>query len=552
MRQGFKYYKDKIQKRMVFRRNKTIMKGNPKKKILLFVLTLAGIFGSVQVINFFLFYVNQDARIVKAAEENNTEAEIEEEMSLENTEDDTSEKEVDFKPVYDEDTKSTIYSCIYFGSYPQNQVIGDRLTSDIRNANYDENGDAIIYGDKYHKVENIFGTSYFVYEPIKWKIIANPEGCIVAMAERGLDYCSYYDAREQSKENTIDVEDLTDEELENYKDRRVAYDSVSWDESTIRSWLNSYGVKKNIANKNYKEDENGFLNRAFSELEKKDLKKAQEYWEKNFSQYVSSAQGDRVVLLNLAGALRQKYGFTEEISSSVGRVLEGTDYAVERGRELNDEFSNEGAWWIANGREEEGTIQYITKKGAVDMEGTKSYHSMLVRPVIVIDENSENIKDAGKIAVSNEDGDSISVQLKADTHVVLNEGKDGYKDATIEIFVKNIGSNPIETIDAILEFEDKEKILDGENSIHFSNIDSGMEKNITWKFAIKPQKEEITAIYKIKIIGNNLSDTYIKNEIYIPKIKEIRQQDDLDEYAYTEQENKTFLEKVRDFFKGLS
>lgn len=571
------------------------MEGNPKTKILLFVLTLVVAFGIARMSNFSLFCTDQKLMTVQAVEEEDMESEISEAMSLENTEESTNEEDVEeassekdiqeglkeseteseqsqddefedisnetqidlegtgLNPVYEEDKKSTVYSCIYFGSYPQTQIVGDRLTNAIIDANYDENGDASVDGNKYHKVENIFGTSYFLYEPIKWKIIANPEGYIVAMAEKGLDYCSYYEAKETSEENTVDVQDLTDEELENYTDRRVAYNAVSWEESTIRSWLNSYGKKKNIAEQSYEQDGEGFFYTAFSRVEQKDMKNTQEFKVMKFSQYLSNAKGDKVVLLNLAGVLKKKYGFTSKESASIGRILERTDYAAERGRELNDKFSDEGAWWIANGLEEEGTIQYVTKKGAIEMQGTSSYHSMLVRPVIVIDENSENIKEAGKVAVSNKDGDSISVQLKADTHVSLNDEKDGYKDATIEIFVKNIGSEPVQMIDAVLEFEDGEEILDGENSIRFANIDSGVEKNIAWKFAIKPQKEGVTAKYTIKIVGDNLAETYLKNEIYIPKVEAQRKQSDSSaEEASTEKQNKTFLEKLRDFFKGLS
>lgn len=573
------------------------MEGNPKTKILLFVLTLAVSFGVIKIGNISLFYTDQQLMTVRAAEEDDTESETSEETSIENTEDsaeealdeediqedleeskaeleqsqddeveaiqdetqiDSEETEGNFEetglnPIYDEDTQSTVYSCIYFGSYPQTQIVGDRLTDAIINADYDKNGDATVDGNKYHRVENIFGTSYFLYEPIKWKIISNPEGYIVAMAEKGLDYCSYYEAKETSEENTVDVQDLTDEELETYTDRRVAYNIGNWEESTIRSWLNSYGKKKNIAKQSYEEDGEGFFYTAFSRVEQKDLKNAQEFGEMDFSQYLSSAKGDKVVLLNLAGVLKKQYGFTSKESAAIGRILERTDYAIERGRELNDKFSDEGAWWIASGAEEEGVIPYVTKKGAIKMAGTSSYHSMLARPVIVIDENSESIKDAGKVSVSNKAGDSISVQLKADTHASLNDEKDGYKDATIEIFVKNIGSEPVQMIDAILEFEDGEQILDGENSIHFANIESGAEKNIAWKFAIKPQKKGVTAKYTIKIVGDNLAETYLKNEIYIPKVEASKEQaKSSEEEASTEQESKTFLEKLRDFFKGLS
>lgn len=582
------------------------MRRNRKRKIFLFVLILTVSFGSIEILNPFLS-CRRDKMRVRAAEidsiEENSEliseedseeqetggldeeieSDLDEEVSTDLEEADSGEvdleevssqegdsgevdsEEIDsqeedeeadgssLKPVYDEDTESTVYSCIYFGTYPQTQVTGDRLTNAITDAEYDENGDATIEGNKYHKVENVFGVSYFLYEPIKWKVLANPDGYIVAMAERGLDYCSYYEAMESVEDSTVDVQDLTDEELEDGTDRRVAYDVVSWEESTLRSWLNSYGKKKNIAGKNYKKEGKGFLNTAFSKTEQQDIKEMQEFEDSRFASYLSIAEGDKVSILNSAGVVNENYGFSSAKPASTGRLLEKTDYATERGRELNDKFSDVESWWISSSSEAGDAIQYVSRKGTVKSKGTESYHSLLARPVIVIDEESQAIKDAGKLSVSNKGGDSITVQLKADTYASLNDQKDGYKDATIEIFVKNIGSDSIDTVDAILEFDDGEQILDGENSIHFANIDAGAEKNIAWKFAIKPQKEGITAKYTIKLIGENLGETYLKNEIYIPKVETSKAQtDSSEEEASVEQESKTFLERLRDFFKGLS
>lgn len=570
------------------------MKGNPKIKILLFILTWMLSLSVLKSENIVFSLKDGEMKTVKAAEEGmnldefseadesfsgdsseNSSENLDESLSENSSEslsedisenlsdaaEDTGENieqtekedfsEITLKPSYEEDTDSTVYSCIYFGAYPQTQITGDRLTSEIINANYNENNDAFVHGNKYHKVENIYGISYFLYEPIKWKVISNPDGYIVAMAERGLDYYSYYDAKKSGEDSATDVEELTDEELENYKERRSSYGVSNWEESTIRSWLNSYGKKKNIAKKSYKGDGKGFLNRAFSDEEQEDMREIDEFQYMKFSQNLSNGKGDKVMLLNLQGVLTARYGFTNTEAAATGRILERTDYAIERGRALNDDFSNEGAWWIASNSKEENVVHYISSKGAIKLEGTDSYHSMLARPVIVLNEDSEYIKDAGKLAVSNGSGDCISLQLKADSHVFLNEQKNAYKDATVEILVKNIGSEPVQMVDAILEFEDGSEILDGENKIHFSNIEPQEEKNIAWKFAIKPQTEAKTAKYTVKISGMNLAQTYLENEISIPKAHTQTQNSDIGE-ASTKQEKKTFIEKLRDFFKGLA
>ena len=57
-------------------------------------------------------------------------------------------------PVYNENTDSTKWSYVYFGRYPQNDVTGDDLDERIINANYNKNGDAVVDGVKYRRVES--------------------------------------------------------------------------------------------------------------------------------------------------------------------------------------------------------------------------------------------------------------------------------------------------------------------------------------------------------------------------------------------------------------
>ena len=56
---------------------------------------------------------------------------------------------------------------IYFGRYPQTEVLGDELTADITGATYDEYGDAEVNGQKYRRIcllegyENTLQYHYF-------------------------------------------------------------------------------------------------------------------------------------------------------------------------------------------------------------------------------------------------------------------------------------------------------------------------------------------------------------------------------------------------------
>ena len=71
------------------------------------------------------------------------------------------------------DADYTDWSYVYFGSYPQSEVIGDELTTAIIKANYDDNGDAWVKGKKYRRICTDSGYSnykYFRWERIKWKV----------------------------------------------------------------------------------------------------------------------------------------------------------------------------------------------------------------------------------------------------------------------------------------------------------------------------------------------------------------------------------------------
>ena len=85
-------------------------------------------------------------------------------------------------PVYNHYTRSTSWSYVYFGMYPQSEVTeGDYLTNDVKNASYNINGDAIVDGHKFRRVlckdeYNNQTWRYYIYEPILWKVLQVENG----------------------------------------------------------------------------------------------------------------------------------------------------------------------------------------------------------------------------------------------------------------------------------------------------------------------------------------------------------------------------------------
>ncbi len=107
-------------------------------------------------------------------------------------------------PVINASTGAVEFSYIYFGSYPQGEVTGEQLTSDIINAEY-VSGDAVVNGEKYRRMtkEDMcpefstverFGKSkyrYFKYEPLKWKVIKMEGETAFVLSEYALNRFFY-------------------------------------------------------------------------------------------------------------------------------------------------------------------------------------------------------------------------------------------------------------------------------------------------------------------------------------------------------------------------
>ena len=164
--------------------------------------------------------------------------------------------------------QAALWACITFGSYPQTEIVpaaftavddyavreGDVLEDPdlyekLAGAEWTDNrteiggvrylrmdrGDAAGAGGVQHyRWEEGGGWHYFRFDPIRWRIIGLEDGAAWLMADRLLDCLPW---------NTEDG-------------------PVSWENSTIRSWLNGYPAEENSAGADYRGK--GFLDTAFT------------------------------------------------------------------------------------------------------------------------------------------------------------------------------------------------------------------------------------------------------------------------------------------------
>ena len=252
-------------------------------------------------------------------------------------------------PVYNHYTRSTSWSYVYFGMYPQSEVTeGDYLTNDVKNASYNINGDAIVDGHKFRRVlckdeYNNQTWRYYIYEPILWKVLQVENGQLLLMSDEILDSQMY------------GFQD--DEEIK-----------WSWYASALRSWLNGYTSSSNLARKDYSVRGQNLLSTAFTEEEKNIIVP--------IGKMVDNQQvTDKCSLLTEEEAGNQSYGFTSTdlYDTSITRVFNSTDYA-DRDKRMDE-------WWLST------LYGYCDSEGEVLMfDECNRYKG--VCPQIKINENS--------------------------------------------------------------------------------------------------------------------------------------------------------------------
>ena len=156
------------------------------------------------------------------------------------------------------------WDCVYFGSYPQSEITSKdgSIYNTLKNATgWDENNDIMIGRTKYRRLKGEDATytrsdegghydwkdnyktyHYFKYEPIKWRVLNRSGNDALLLADIALD---------DQKCNTND-------------------EYVTWETSSMRSWLNGYGASMNEPKTDY--SKKNFINSAFSSIQRKGIK----------------------------------------------------------------------------------------------------------------------------------------------------------------------------------------------------------------------------------------------------------------------------------------
>lgn len=268
-------------------------------------------------------------------------------------------------PSYDSESDSTLWSYVYFGSYPQTQIKWNELTDEIKNAPYDANGDAWVKGAKYRRISGNFqgdGYCYFKWERIRWRVLEIKDDELLVMADMALDCQALHGGN-----NT----------------------GISWGDLDLRTWLNDT-----------------FYNSAFNKEEQAVIQ----------SQEVEEGIRDNVYLPSCEDMRTEAYGFPdEEITGS--RVIKKSGYAT-----INGSAGN--VYWLRTMYEFAGNVMgsMVVKSDGNIKGGSYPLTSMYVGVVPVL-----KLQYSSDVCFTEDDKTSgLGGEEKAIKSIYVSKGKTTY------------------------------------------------------------------------------------------------------------------------------
>ncbi len=313
--------------------------------------------------------------------------------------------------VYADDPAPAAINLVENGSAPN---ITGAQTSSIWFGNYDQSPD---------------GSGTCNIEPIKWRVLDNkiddegdPTGELFLLSDLNLD-CKKYN------------EEFT---------------PVTWETSTIRTWLNG-----------------DFMNKAFSQDEQTAIKTAEVVNEDNPGAGTPGYNDteDRIFLLSIAESKNEKYGFASHEQGTETRVAYNTFYAMDQGV---DTYSGTGNWWLRSPVSNGYSAVIVDKFGAVGSNSGTSVNNenTAVRPAfnlslesVIFTSAAEDIKYSGTVGA--ESLKEVGTNTTGEWKVTLKSGHDSF------------------AVDSVTTCD-------------------GKTLNITYSGAVKGDREYISAIIKDK------------------------------------------------------
>ena len=311
----------------------------------------------------------------------------------------------------------TTWDIVCFGSYPAAEVTEDGSDAVDRYAAGPEdiiedpalfgeleqaewlNNEAVLDGQRYRRMKAADAVNwsadrpqhyrwtdseswhYFLYEPIRWRVIDIDEEALTLMADAQLDCAPYHEEAED----------------------------VFWKDSTLRSFLNGYTAAENTAGADFSTlPQDSFFGMAFSEEEKKEILLTELENTDNF--YFGTDCGedteDYVYILHELDVFQTDEAVSHGFDRSDGvrdeaRRFAPTMYAMARGAWYSPVEGNEGNgfWLLRTCGYTPSNVNYVDDFGSVYNRGTYVTTSDAgLLPVIRVDRESRLLSGGDQVS----------------------------------------------------------------------------------------------------------------------------------------------------------
>ncbi len=276
-------------------------------------------------------------------------------------------------PLKESDGRIVRWDSVWFGSYPQSEVEStDPVYSALEaETSWDDNGDAIVDGNKYRRIKRSDAVyvgpdgsecyyqwadedtyHYFKYEPIRWRVLdidSDSAGNILLLSDVALDNQFYH------------------------ADAAGDCESVTWETSTIRSWLNGYGSTVNDLGISY--ESKNFIDTAFSADEKAAISDTNVVNNNNLTTGTAGGNPttDKVFLLSeeeVYGSSAMSYGFAiSPERCDEARKCAASTYAKAMGVFFEKAIYQASPWWLRSPGSGEDVAAYVDYDGMVSRSG---------------------------------------------------------------------------------------------------------------------------------------------------------------------------------------
>ncbi|MDO4977504.1 MAG: DUF6273 domain-containing protein [Eubacteriales bacterium] len=302
------------------------------------------------------------------------------------------------------------WDCIWFGSYPQREVVANpeqsgvygkscsstddyivdaALYSALSNATgWNSNGDLTFGNAKYRRMKKsdaTYGISsssgcynwsdtttyhYFKYQPIKWRVLKVSGSNAFLLADKALDDQQY----------------------------NTSYVTVTWENSGIRSWLNGYGAGVNQPGTDY--TSKNFLKCAFSASDQNAIQTTNVVNNDNISYSTNGGNNtsDKVFLLSeeeVYTDTAKGYGFVSSRATyDKARRSKSSTYAKAMGTysDYSGSYLGNCDWWLRSPGDNTNRVASVDYRGYVERDGYGVYYiNYGCRPALNLNLSSSNL-----------------------------------------------------------------------------------------------------------------------------------------------------------------